>query len=231
MVQQSDSGRSFVGGLRSGIPVVAGYFPVAVAFGIAATAAGLSAPQSLMISVLVFAGASQFVLISFLGTGVSLLGVALITLGLNLRHLLYATSLSPQLRHLSARSRILVAFGLTDEVFATAQARLHQLAEHQRLWWLLGLESAAYASWVAGTWLGSAGGLWVEQHLGLLQPALTFALPALFFALLLPACKGPTLRTVLLALLLAGSFHALGMTATGILVAALIAPLVGMYQH
>ncbi|HED14676.1 MAG TPA: branched-chain amino acid ABC transporter permease [Gammaproteobacteria bacterium] len=228
---QSSPGRVFASGLQSGLPIIAGYYPVAVAFGIAASAAGLSVWQTLLVSVLVFAGASQFVLISFLGSGVSLLGAALITLGLNLRHLLYGTNLSPQLSTLSTRDHLLVAFGLTDEVFATAQARLQNIAAHRRFWWLLGLEVAAYTSWVSGTWLGSAGGNWLAQQLGLLQPALAFALPALFFALLLPACKGPTLRTVLAALLLTAGFQYLGMSATGIFVAALVAPLVGLLWH
>ncbi len=223
-------GRVFASGLQNGLPIIAGYLPVAVAFGIAASAAGLSVLQTLLVSGLVFAGASQFVLISFLGSGVSLPGAALITLGLNLRHLLYATNLLPYLSRLSGRGRLLVAFGLTDEVFATAQVRLQSIAEPNRLWWLLGLEFDAYASWVSGSWLGSAGGNWVTQQLGLLQPALAFSLPALFFALLLPACKGPTLRTVLAALLLSGGFHYLGMSALGIFVAALLAPLFGMVR-
>jgi len=221
-------GRVFVAGLQGGLPIIVGYLPVAVAFGIAASAAGLEALQTLLISVLVFAGASQFVLVSFLGSGVSLAGVAAITLGLNLRHLIYGTSLSPLLHGLSERGRLLVAFGLTDEVFATAQASLADIAAHRRVCWLLGLEFDAYASWVAGTWVGSTAGNWVVQQLGSLQPALAFALPALFFALLLPACRGAVFSTVLAALGLAAGFQYFGLSASGILVAALVAPLVGL---
>jgi len=223
----SSYSHSFLQGLYAGLPIVAGYLPVAVAFGMAATAAGLQSLQAVLISVLVFAGASQFVLVSFFGSGASLVTVAAITLGLNLRHLLYGASLSPQLCRLSGRSRLLAAFGLTDEVFAIAQSGLQQIHEERRLWWLLGLEVDAYFSWVAGTWAGSEGGSWLVHHIGSLQSALAFALPALFLALLLPACKGPTARTVLASLLVAGVFHSIGMSATGILVAALVGPFIG----
>lgn len=108
---------------------------------------------------------------------------------MNARHLLYGASLAPRLRRLGPSRAALGAFGLTDEVFAVCSARMDR--KLIGFGWLLGLEVGAYASWVAGTWIGATGGAVVRDTLPSLRPALSFALPALFLALLVLLLAGP----------------------------------------
>ncbi|CAM4364088.1 AzlC family ABC transporter permease [Kerstersia similis] len=179
--------RAFFKGLQVSLSIAAGYLPVAFSFGLAALQAGLSPLTTLMLSVVVYAGASQFVLIPLLASGAGLLTALPTVLLMNARHLFYGPSLWGRYRR-SGDGRIptpVLAFGLTDEVFAASMTRMADVPEEQRERWYLGLQTGAYASWVLGTVLGVALGGYFEHPPAALQAALSFILPGLFFALLL----------------------------------------------
>lgn len=173
---------SLRGGLLASLPIMLGYAPMAFSFGIVGTQAGLSAVETSWVSILVFAGAAQFVLASMwaLGTGAGTILIAVWLL--NVRHLFYGPALLTQLSRAPGKLRPLLAFGLTDEVFASAMAKAEQGALHPR--WVVGMGLGAYSSWVAGT----VGGAWLGASVGaqhpVIAPALSFVLPALFLALL-----------------------------------------------
>lgn len=173
-------------GLKDSLPIMAGYVPIAFAFGVAAVQAGLSPFLTTMISVVVFAGGSQFVLISLLAAGGSVLTVAPTVLLLNARHLLYGR---PILKLIGTGERSLpsffLAFGLTDEIFATALTRLEGIEPKYREHWYVGLQLGAYLSWIAGTIFGCLIGSEVLSRFPALNAGLSFVLPAFFFSLLL----------------------------------------------
>ena len=232
---------NFLAGLRTSLPLIIGYFPVAVAFGISATSIGLSQLDATLISLIIFAGASQFAFVGLLAEGTSALIAMLIVVGLNLRHLLYSTSISPSLKGMSLKQKLSAAFGLTDEVFASAFSLLKGIPKGNRWSWLIGLELGAYVSWIIGTWVGASSGDLLLAKFGFLKPALAFALPALFLSLLLPMLafskSSRTLRfficnrtiiTIISAMIIAFGANAFGQATLGIFVAALISPLLGI---
>ena len=184
MGMRSVTSRDWAQGVRAAVPIVVGYLPAATAFGVAARQAGLSVAETLLMSVLVYAGASQFALAGMVGAGMPAAAAAVTGLVLNVRHVLYGPALAPWLPKLGKGTAAVGAFGLTDEVFAVASAVLPRERASAR--WLLGLEAAAYASWLVGTWLGAAGGQAVVARLPAVAGAMSFALPALFVALLVP---------------------------------------------
>jgi len=228
-------------GLRTSLPLIIGYFPVAVAFGISATSIGLSQLDATLISLIIFAGASQFAFVGLLAGGTSAFTAMLIVVGLNLRHLLYSASISPSLKGMSFKQKLIAAFGMTDEVFASAFSLLKDIPKENRWGWLIGLELGAYTSWVVGTWVGASSGDLLLAKFAFLKPALAFALPALFLSLLLPmlvASKGGrtlrsflrnrTIITIVSAMLIAFSAVAYGQATLGIFGAALISPILGI---
>ncbi|HAB5395162.1 AzlC family ABC transporter permease [Serratia nematodiphila] len=174
---------AFYKGLLASISIVAGYLPIAFSFGLAATDAGLSPFVTLLISVAVYAGASQFLMIALLSSGAGVITTVLSVLLLNGRHVFYGPALASRLPRLLPSP--LQSFGLTDEVFSTAANGLEKVAYEVRPVWLLGLQLGAYAAWILGTVLGTAfvGNLahWPDA----VREALSFVLPALFFSLLL----------------------------------------------
>ncbi|MCO7636497.1 AzlC family ABC transporter permease [Pseudomonas sp. S 311-6] len=179
--------RAFSRGLFVSLSIAAGYLPIAFSFGLAALQAGLSPLTTLMLSVVVYAGASQFVLIPLLASGAGLLTALPTVLLMNARHLFYGPSLWGKYRRPADGNlpTSVLAFGLTDEVFAASMTRMADVPEAQRERWYLGLQTGAYASWVLGTVLGVALGGYFEHPPVALQAALSFILPGLFFALLL----------------------------------------------
>lgn len=171
----------WLAGLRASATIALGYAPIAFSFGIAAVQAGLSSALVLGISVLVYAGGSQFVLIGLLTSGAGVVTAVPTIWLLNARHLLYGPALAPQL----AATRTTWGPGLTDEVFAYAAAQMAQQPPEARAAWLGGVQAGAYAAWVGGTALGVWLGPSALPPWPVLQAALQFLLPALFFALLL----------------------------------------------
>lgn len=180
MNRESKSGA--MEGFKAGLPVFVGYFPVAVAFGILAKTIGLSAGDSLSFSVMVFAGASQFMALNLIKTGVAFGGIIFTTFLLNLRHLLMSASLAAKIKGQNRRWLPLVAFGVTDETFAVAATYPKSIG----VLFLLALEGTAYLGWVSGTLCGYlAGGVLP----GSLRESMGIGLYALFVAILVPGLK------------------------------------------
>lgn len=187
----------FSRGLGDSVSLMLGYFPIAISFGLLAVGQGLSPLQALLVSAVVYAGASQFTLVSLLAGGASPVSVIGAVAAMNLRHLFYGPVLLSQLpRHGRRLPRPLLAFGLTDEVFALASASI--TPRHGETW-LLGVQMGAYGAWLAGTVTGAvaasiAGSGWPQ-----VQVALAFVLPALFLALLLPMLRRNALAPLMVA--------------------------------
>lgn len=216
-------------GLKQSWPIVVGYLPVAIAFGISAQSMELSTHIIMLISILIFAGASQFTFVALFAAGTPLITTILITVGLNLRHLLYSSNLSSMLEKLPRRQRAIVAFGLTDEIFASTFSKIKQIPEKQRWLWILGLEIGAYSSWVIGTFIGIKGSDFLLNNFSEIKPLLNFALPALFFSLLLPLINKKTIFVIGTAFTTALIFTLFGHATIGIFVAAFIGPFIGIF--
>ncbi len=216
---------NFVRGVEASFPIVLGYLPVAVAFGISAAGAGMSTGESVLVSALIFAGASQFSFVGLIGAGTPIAIATVTSLALNLRHILYGPLVARFLSRPRLHHALPLAFGLTDEVFATALVRLEKIDSSARMFWLLGLEAGAYLSWVAGTFAGAAGGELLLLASPSFAPLMSFALPALFAALLLPLLRGDTLYAAVTGAAIALTAFLLGFTAMGVLFAGILGPL------
>lgn len=178
--------RAFLRGLAESLTIAIGYIPVGASFGLAAIHADLSPAMAVLISLLIYAGASQFILLVLLSGGSSVVGIVSIMLLMNLRHLFYGPAIFSRLDLSHRRWPVFVlAAGLTDEVFATSVSKLAQQAPAERESWYVGLQLGSYAAWVLGTALGAYVGHDLIQQSEILSQSLGFVLPALFFALLL----------------------------------------------
>ena len=220
--------QAFFQGLKTSLPIMAGYFPVGFAFGVAAEGAQVGTAYALFTSLFIYAGASQFALVGLMKDGVPVLTAAVITIGLNIRHFLYGPSISGETEKFKLSERLITAFGLTDEVFSIVFSRIKEIPQESRFWWLLGLELGAYSCWAGSTVAGSVGGKSLLNYYSFLGQALSFALPALFFSLLLSMLDKDRRLAVIIALAVAAMFHWNGHSEIGIIAAAFIGPITGM---
>ena len=171
-------------GCKAGIPIAIGYLPIGMTFGLLARASGMPDQITIMMSVVIFAGASQFVGVNMLALGSTMGEVIFTTFVLNLRHLLMSASLAPRIEPGSSKGLLsAVSFGITDETFSLAST---QPTPKLNPFFLLGLNLTAFAAWNAATWIGLfiAGGLPDS-----IKASMGIALYVMFIALLIPACR------------------------------------------
>ena len=188
-------GSSLQLGVQAGLPIALGYLPIAIAFGALAVQADLTWWEATLMSLFVFAGASQFVGISLLLAGVGVVQIITTTFFLNLRHLIMSLAVNDLFRAFPQAWKNLLSFGITDETFALLTLGEESSAE-ERLSeaYVLGLMATAYSGWVGGTALGGLGAEFVPENI---TTAMTVGLYALFIGLLVPpARKSPAFARI-----------------------------------
>lgn len=198
-------------GAVQALPIVLGYLPVGFAYGVLSANAGLSAWNTLLMSLLVYAGSAQLIAVGLLAAQASGPSILAMTFIVNLRHLLMSAALAAALR--TWPRRLLLAFGceLTDETFGLHAS---QLADPERNYAedktaLFASNLTAHLAWVCGSGLGLAASALIVD----VRPiGLDYALPAMFLALLVAQCK--TWRHALVAVTCAGL--SLGLYASGV---------------
>lgn len=177
--------RPFLDGLAASLPIVMGYFPISFSFGVAATQSGFTGVEAFALSLIIYAGASQFLALALLSSGAPVLVAAFTLIAMNLRHVLYGPALMREAgADATTRHAWAWAWGLTDEVFGQA---LGALARGQKFSesYMFGLGLGAYAAWVSGTGVGAYAGGGALDAWPAVNAGLGFMLPALFLALLL----------------------------------------------
>lgn len=139
-------------GMRRLLPVAIFVTPFGLAFGAAASEAGMHPAQSIALSVLTFSGAAQFAALDFWTDPVAFGSLALVVLALNARHVVMGAALSPWIRRLPRRQQLLALSFLSDPNFADSQSRLK--SGETDIGILLGGGLILWTNWVIGTILG-----------------------------------------------------------------------------
>jgi 4-azaleucine resistance transporter AzlC len=170
--------------LLAALPLWLGAAPFGVIYAVTALEAGLTPLQTLAMSLLVFAGASQFTAAGLFASGVAPLTIVITTLIINLRHVLLAASLAPYLRRAPAWFRALLAFQITDESYAVgARAFLDGSGSPA---YQLGANMSMYVIWPISTALGIALGSFLPDTAAY---GLDLVFPLTFIALLVPLLR------------------------------------------
>ena len=177
-----DERREFLRGIADQLPLQLGVVPFGLVFGVLGVASGLSPMQTILMSSIVFGGASQVVFAQLWSTGASPLIVGSSVAVINLRHMLYSAAVAKYLRRLSLRWRMILGYLLTDEAFAVSIKRFENsdrpdLAHYH----LLGSGLTLWICWQISTIIGVVAGATIPDELNL-----GFAIPLTFMALVLP---------------------------------------------
>jgi 4-azaleucine resistance transporter AzlC len=193
--KQAPAGESLLAGLSAGWPICLGYLPIGIALGVLAQKAGLSPIEIGLMSVIVFAGSSQFIAVSMLSSGAAFVPIILTTFMVNLRHMLMSSALAKYLGKTNRKVLFLFAYGVTDESFAVNLFRFK--TSNWGLPQALTVNHAPNITWIVATMAGGFGGQYIPSH----AFGIDYALIAMFICLLVFHLRG---RKYLLTAVLSG---------------------------
>ena len=169
--------------LRSSLPVMFGYLPLGAAFGVLFSELGYHWLWATAMSVFIFAGAAQFLVVGLLANQASLTEMAVAILLLNSRHIFYGLSVMSHVKNTGWR-RLYQIFGLTDETFSlitsTVLPKGINPAQFQ-----IRITAINQCYWI----LGSTIGAWLGSQLSFSTDGIAFVLPALFMVLTIEQFK------------------------------------------
>ena len=161
--------------LIQSIPVMAGYVVLGIGFGILLRNAGYGVGWAFAMSLLIYAGSMQFVGVSLLAGGASILAAAVTTVMVNARHLFYSISMIG--RYQNAKYKPYLIFALTDETYSIlSDGSAPEGADPDLYRFLLSLFDQCW--WVTGSVLGSLLGAIIPFS----TEGIEFSMTALFIA-------------------------------------------------
>ena len=169
----------FLKGIIDVSPLMIPVVPFGLIFGVLAIDVGFTPLQAMGMSLIVFGGASQIVLLQLFSGGASSLVIISSVGAVNSRHLLYGAVVSEHLSDLKLIWKIIISYFLIDQAFAISNEYFKKNKERNRYFHLVGGGAACWIIWQSTTLLGIILGSAIPEKLGL-----SFAVPLTFLALL-----------------------------------------------
>lgn len=217
--------KDFLDGIRLFLPIGAGYLPLGFACGIVCAEAGMSVIQIFIMSLLVYAGAGQYIAGGMIAAGASPLSIIITTFIVNSRHILYTSVLYPYISKWSFFKQSLFATQITDEVFAMHSSYMNKNSANTVTAFTLNIFS--HSSWIISNTIGGISASLIPDSS---KFGLDFTLYALFIALILPrlvnAAQGVALIT---GGIIATIFALFDMVYIGIIAGAVAGAFAGYY--
>jgi len=171
----------FLNGVKDSYPIVLGYLPIGIAFGVLASSTGISPLGVLFISLILFAGGAQFVVVSLLASFISGISIIATVFVINFRHFLMSSAYSKYFRKEKSITLLILSFFVTDESFAVGINKAKYENKEFNSKYLLGVEITGYFAWALFTTIGAI----LANYIGDFEAfGLDFALPAMFIGLL-----------------------------------------------
>lgn len=190
------SRRAFSSAFPVTLPVLMGYLSIGMAFGFMLEAVGYNFIWAFFMSLTIYAGSGQYLGVTLLSTAAALSQVALLTLIINFRHIVYGLSMLEKFKGMGLR-KLYMIFSLTDETYALlSSAQVPAQVEPHDFYFAVAALDQLY--WLVGSVLGGMAG----SLLGINTQGIEFAMTALFLVIAVDQWK--TYRTHLPALLGAG---------------------------
>jgi 4-azaleucine resistance transporter AzlC len=185
----------FTAALKYSVPVLLGYLAIGIAFGLLLVDGGYPWWLALMMSVVMYAGAGQYIAVGLFAAGTTLWEAVLVQLVVNARHMAYGISMLKHFQKTGPYKYYLI-FALTDETFALlsslpdgenpvaetnpAATPSGPASENRgRFMFWVALLNQCY--WVAGSLIGAIAGSLIPFD----TEGIGFALTALFVVLMI----------------------------------------------
>jgi branched chain amino acid efflux pump len=211
--------------MGEGWPVMGTVLVVGTTFGVVARQSGLEPLEIVAMSLLVFAGASQFAMVQLFSQSTPAPIVIVSVLFINLRHLLMATSLRSQLQRLPLAGRLAAAFFLTDEAFAMATGHFRRGGRSLAYYFTFAI--SLFVLWNLATVFGIVlgGAMGDPRRFGV-----DFAITATFIGIVVLAIRHRVdIVIAVVAALVAGGLALAGASTIAVITAGAVAPLIPVF--
>ena len=159
--------------LQKDAPIILGYWVLGMACGVLGEKAGLNPFHMFIMSVLAFAGSSQFIGIAMMLQSASYISIALTILMVNLRYALFTSTLAPLVSQRSGLYTVLFSYGTTDETFALNLSSFQDEEEHWTHEEALGLDFLSMGVWAVANAFGCYASKLIQLDLSLVSYILT----------------------------------------------------------
>ena len=169
----------FLKGIIDVSPLMIPVVPFGLIFGVLAIEVGFTPLETMGMSLIVFGGASQIVLLQLFSGGASSLVIISSVGAVNSRHLLYGAVVSEHLSDLKIVWKILISYFLVDQAFARSNEYFKKNDNKNKYYHLVGGGVTCWVIWQTTTYFGIVLGSFIPEKLGL-----SFAVPLTFLALL-----------------------------------------------
>lgn len=179
---------SFYYSVKRSIPIMVGYFPVGVAYGILMENAGYHFVWSLLSSLFVYAGSLQMLMVTFLVNNIPLFTVMITALLLNSRHLFYGISFIEKFKDYGFGKYFLI-FTLSDENYSLLCSYKDKDGVEEK-WVHIFSAGLIWMYWILFSGLGGLAGRLITFD----TTGIDFALTALFVVILIEQIKGSESR-------------------------------------
>jgi len=161
------------------VPVMLGYLCLGIAFGLMLQDAGYHFIWALFCSLFIYAGSMQFVLVTLLTGGVSLIHAAVMTFFINGRQIFYGLSLIDRFKGTGKYYPYMI-FSLTDETYSLmCSVKIPEYLNQNKTMLLMSLFDHLY--WITGSVIGAAAGHLVKID----TTGVDFSMTALFIVIVL----------------------------------------------
>jgi len=169
----------FLKGIIDVSPLMIPVVPFGLIFGILAIDIGFSPIATMGMSLIIFGGASQIILLQLFSGGASSLVIISSVGAVNSRHLLYGAVVSEHVSDLKLIWKIIISYFLIDQAFAVSNEYFKRNKEKNKYFHLIGGGFTCWIIWQSTTFLGIILGAAIPEKLGL-----SFAVPLTFLAIL-----------------------------------------------
>ena len=169
----------FLKGILDLSPLMIPVVPFGLIFGVLAIEIGFTPLQTIGMSIIIFGGASQIILLQLFSGGASSLVIISSVGAVNSRHLLYGAVVSEHLSDLKLIWKIFISYFLVDQAFARSNEYFKKNKNSNKHLHLIGGGMTCWTIWQATTIMGIVLGSVIPEKLGL-----SFAVPLTFIALL-----------------------------------------------
>ncbi len=169
----------FLKGILDVSPLMIPVVPFGLIFGVLSIDIGFTPLETMGMSIIIFGGASQIILLQLFSGGASSLVIISSVGAVNSRHLLYGAVVSEHLSDLKLAWKIIISYFLVDQAFARSNDYFKKNNDKNRYFHLVGGGITCWVIWQTTTFLGIVVGSFIPDKLGL-----SFAVPLTFLALL-----------------------------------------------